>query len=654
MNPVNTETDNDHRPNAAAAQYHLAVRIASVAGVFAAIVAILLLCDYARRPAVNPVENVAIGAFRNALRQQPDNEKLKDQIRGMDEQIVNEYFRQRAFTAVGGWLLVCGIAVCLIAGKSAATLRRRLPTPGLQTPLQDMESQWTHTGRWSVAALAVVLAGVFVALAVASYSPLPATQQELTKLLEEESAETPAPQPGKTPTKTDEEPAPTKTTDNGGKTEKTTDGNGNVKEPTGNGNGPQPHPTNGDNGAETPTDSYPPPSDEEIHKNWPRFRGPGGLGISAYANIPDAWDVSSGKGVLWKTPVPLPGKNSPVVWNDRVFLSGGTPEKLQVYCFDAHSGEMLWAKDAPLSAPLEEEPEFTGYAAPTVATDGRSVFAVFATGDVVAFDYQGNLTWSRSFGTPDNAYGHATSPILHRDLLIVQIDQGSSAKKGLSRIYALRNGSGKTAWEAARPVANSWTTPIVINHQGRDQLITCSDPWVIAYDPRNGSEIWKAKVMAGECGPSPVYAGGLVHAGNEYCQWTAIRPDGEGDVTETDHVAWTSGEGLPDTCSPLATDQFVLLLPSSSYFTCISTETGEMLWEYEFEEDYFTSSPSLVGNRIYLFSDEGNAFILEPSDTEAKEVAKIPLGEPCVTSPAFQDGRLYIRSETNLFCFGHK
>jgi len=651
---VNTEADNDHRSNASGPQYRIAVRVAAIAGIFAAIVAILLLCDYARRPAVNPVDHAAITAFRTALRQQSDNKDFKEQIRLVDEQIVNEYFRQRAFTAVGGWLLVCGIAVCLIAGKSAATLRRKLPTPGLQTTPQDVESQWTHAGRWSVAALAVVLAGVFVALAIASHSPLPATQQELAKLLEEESAETPSPQPGKTPAKTDEESAPTKTTDNGGKTEKTTNGNGSGKEPNGNGNGPQPQPTNGDNGTETLAGSYPPPAEEEIHKNWPRFRGPGGLGISAYTNIPDAWDVQSGEGVLWKTPVPLPGKGSPVVWNDRVFLSGGTPEKLQVYCFDAKSGELLWAKDAPLSAPLAEDPEYTGYAAPTVATDGRHVFAVFATGDVAAFDYEGNLAWSRSFGAPENGYGHAASPIMYRDLLIVQIDQGSSAKKGLSRMYALRNGSGKTVWEVNRPVANSWTTPIVINNQGRDQLITCSDPWAIAYDPKDGSEIWKAKVMSGECGPSPVYAGGLVHVGNEYCQWTAIRPDGEGDVTETDHVAWTSEEGLPDMVSPLATDEFVLLMPSSSYFTCVSAKTGEMLWEYEFEEDYFTSSPSLVGHRIYLFSDEGNAFIIEPSDTEAKETAKIPLGEPCVTSPAFQDGRLYIRGETNLFCFGHK
>jgi len=640
MNPVNPEADNDHRPKASA-EYRLAVRTAAIAGVFSAIVAILLLCDYARRPAVNPVDHVAIEAFRTTLRQQPDNEDLKEQIRQLDEQIVNEYFRQRAFTAVGGWLLVCGIAVCLIAGKSAATLHRKLPMPGPQTTPQDVESQWTRAGRWSVAALAVVLAGVFVALAIASNSPLPGTQQELAKLLEEVSAETPAPPPGESPAKTGAEPAPVKTTSNGGKTEKTAGGNGSHKEPNG-------------NGAETPADTYPPPSDEEVRKNWPRFRGPGGLGVSAYANIPDSWDVESGEGILWKTPVPLPGKGSPVVWGDRVFLSGGTAEKLQVYCFDADSGELLWAQDAPLSEPLPEDPEYTGYAAPTVTTDGRRVFAVFATGDVAAFDYEGNLAWSRSFGVPDNAYGHATSPIMYRDLLIVQIDQGSSAKKGLSRMYALRNGSGKTAWEVVRPVANSWTTPIVIDHQGRDQLITCSDPWVIAYDPTDGSEIWRAKVMSGECGPSPVYAGGLVHVGNEYCQWTAIRPDGEGDVTDTEHVVWTSDEGLPDTCSPLATEKYVLLMPSSAYFTCLSAETGEMLWEYEFEEDYFTSSPSLVGNRIYLFSDDGIAFILEPSDTEARQVARLPLGEPCVTSPAFQDGRLYIRGETHLFCIGQK
>jgi hypothetical protein len=149
------------------------------------------------------------------------------------------------------------------------------------------------------------------------------------------------------------------------------------------------------------------PSVEQINKNWPRFRGPEGSGISAYTDVPVHWDGKTGKGILWKTEVPLPGMNSPVVWEDRVFLTGGDSNEFHVFCFDANTGVLLWTGDVRnLFSESKEKPfdvwDDTGYAAPTVATDGRRVYAIFITGIVACFDFDGNKVWEKDLGVPDN------------------------------------------------------------------------------------------------------------------------------------------------------------------------------------------------------------------------------------------------------------
>lgn len=389
--------------------------------------------------------------------------------------------------------------------------------------------------------------------------------------------------------------------------------------------------------------------------NWPRFRGPGGLGISAYDNVPLAWDATTGEGIVWKAPVPLEGNSSPVVWNDRIFLTGATQKVRQVYSFDAPSGKLLWQKDMPATpasqGKLPELSEDCGYASSTPATDGRRLYAWFAIGDLAAFDFDGNLVWSKSFGVPRNGYGHATSLALWHNMLLVQFDQ-ALPKDRKSRLMALDGRTGQTVWETPREAPSSWATPIVIDVAGQQQIITSSDPWVIAYRPDDGKELWRAAVLRGDVVPSPVFADGLVYIANDRPQLSAIRPDGQGDVTKT-HVVWTGEDGLPDTCSPLATPQYVLLLTSGGMLTCYDAKTGKKLWEQDFET-MFKASPSLVGKYVYLVSDEGKVFVVEPGPTGCKKVSQANVGEPCTASPAFQDGRIYLRGKQHLFCVGKK
>ena len=396
------------------------------------------------------------------------------------------------------------------------------------------------------------------------------------------------------------------------------------------------------------------PSPEQISKNWPRFRGPEGLGISAYTNVPDHWDGKTGEGILWKTEVPLAGMNSPVVWEDRVFLSGGDPNSLEVYCFDASNGRLLWTGNVrQLSLKEGEEPldvmEETGYAAPTVATDGRRVYAIFAPGVVGSFDFDGNKIWEKDLGMPDNMYGYASSLAMFENLLLVQYDQGT-VEDGKSVFIALESFSGRKIWEAKRPVGSSWTSPIVTQIDNRYQLVTCSNPWVIAYNPADGTELWRADCLGADVAPSPIFASGLIFVIEPNMKTVAIRPNGHGDVTGT-HIAYKI-DFAPDICSPVSNGKMIFLLSSDGLLCCYKTEDGTKLWEKELRE-YFQASPSLVGDKLYLLSEEGVMFIVE-AGPEYKEAEKCELGEKSFASPAFVDGRIYIRGQKNLYCIGYQ
>jgi outer membrane protein assembly factor BamB len=353
--------------------------------------------------------------------------------------------------------------------------------------------------------------------------------------------------------------------------------------------------------------------------------------------------------------VPISGPNSPVLWGNRLFLVGANKSKREIYCFDAASGKIVWQKPVEAKSADPEPPtvmeDSGGFAPSTAATDGRRVYAIFATGDVAAFDLEGKPVWAKNLGKPDNSYGHASSLEIHQNRLLIQFDQGTG-KDGKSRLLSLDAQTGEIAWQSPpRPVPNSWSTPIVIQTGPREQIITCAKPWVIAYDPANGSEIWRAEVLYGEVTPSPIFSAGLVFTVMEGEKLSAIRPDGTGDVTKT-HVAWSGEDGLPDICSPLSDGQRIYLLTTGGTVTCYDIATGKKLWEKETELSCH-SSPSLAGDRIYILSDKGPGLVIQ-AGPEFKEIARTELGEEVLSTPAFADGRVYIRAKQHLFCLATK
>ncbi len=575
-----------------AAAFQGAVATAAVAGAFSLVVSALLAWNAALT--LDPRDSAELATLKRALGQKPEDEALKARIRDVDLGLRLDYFARRDFAGRGTWLLVAGVAVFLIAARSAAALRQALPMPQGARGGRGAEARAAARGRRAVVCVAGVVACAFAALAWQSLHTLPSG--------------TVAAKPGT------ETPVSIGTPESIG---------------------------------------TPAPTADEMAREWPRFRGPGGLGISAYANLPTKWDGKTGEGVQWKTPVPLDAPNSPVVWGDRVFLTGATKSRREVYCFSVKDGALLWTgKVANVPGSPAKPPEVmdaTGYAASTAATDGRRVYAIFANGDLAAFDFAGKRVWAKSLGKFDNSYGHASSLLTWRDRLIVLVDQGLD-DDDLSKLYAFDGASGRQVWASVRQVGSTWATPIVVEAGGREQIITVSVPWVAAYAPETGEELWLADIMDGEVAPSPVFANGHVIVAQAHSIAAALRADGTGDVTKT-HVAWEAEDGLPDTCSPLASGELLFLSTADGLLTCYDVKDGSKAWEHEFELMQFLSSPTLVGDKVYLLNDKGVMFLYAAARA-FKVLGRCELGERTVASPACLDGRIILRSHKHLFCIG--
>lgn len=395
-----------------------------------------------------------------------------------------------------------------------------------------------------------------------------------------------------------------------------------------------------------------PPAPEVVDKQWGMWRGPDGSGVSRFPEQLLSFNGKEGKGVIWRSPVPLPGKNSAVVWEDRVFLTGATDKVREVFCYNTVNGKLLWRKKVAPPNPDGRPPEIiedTGYAAPTSATDGRYVTSLFANGDLVCHSMEGEEVWARNLGRPENQYGISASLVIYEELVLVQIDQ-KSKEDGKSMLYGITLESGKTKYKVKRPVDESWGSPILIRPKGGSpQLVTVANPLAIGYDPATGKELWRLDCLEGDGGPSPAFAGGLIFVANVDSYLVAIKPGGKGDLEGSEHVAWKGEDGLPDICSPVSNGELVWTI-AGGFLTCIDVKTGELVYEHDMEAGY-NASPSLVGDKLMLINVNGEVTICG-TGREYKELGKASLGEKCDTGPAFAKGRFYLRGHKYLYCIG--
>jgi len=385
----------------------------------------------------------------------------------------------------------------------------------------------------------------------------------------------------------------------------------------------------------------PPPDWETVQQYWPSFRGPGAYGVATHTTAPADWDGTTGKNIKWKTEIPLPGRNSPVVWGDKIFLSGATKSEREIYCFDANTGEILWRHPVERTGEPPEISEDTGYAPSTMVVHGSRVFAIFPSGDVAACDFDGKRLWIKHLGAPDNHYGHSSSLLAYGELVFVQYDQVENSK-----LIALDAADGHEVWVRPREHI-SWASPAVIPTEFGPQLILNDEKNVDAYEPVSGNRLWQVECLGGEVAPSPAYGGGMIFVANEYAMASALKLGGTPDAP-TAELAWEWDEALPDVSSPVGDGTHFYVATSMGYVVCLRAADGEMPWHHEFDEGFY-SSPVVVGDRVFV-ADRAGVMHVFKTGAEYVPVADSPLGEPILTTPAFLDKRVYIRTDKHLWC----
>ncbi len=522
---------------------------------------------------------------------EPANADLKQRFRDEDARLRRQYFRERRRLRLGTWVLAgAGLAAFLAAHAAAASQPQ--PQPALPPAPEAEIAARKRQRRLGLALQAALGAGGAAALLILFFAGAP----------EEPLAQRQAPESA-----------------------------GTVPDPA------------------FVADAA------AMARNWPGFRGPQGNGVAMAEHAwPLAWDAASGAGIAWKTDVPGTGNNSPVVWNDKIFCTSASGVSDQMlHCFSAADGRLLWS--VPATAPRRNAEAFldvavmkeTGYAAPTAATNGSLVYVTFASADILAFDFTGRQVWARNFGVPESAYGLASSLLCYENLVLWQLDQGADERARRSAVYGLDAATGNTLWRTPRPTGNTWSSPVLAENTAGVELLLCGNPHLIAYDPRTGRELWRAKTSSGDIGASPAHAGGVVFVTSASMHLAAVRGGGSGDVSAS-HVLWTAADGMPDTASLLTNGRQVLQATSDGLVTCFNASSGELLWEEHFDCG-FEASPLLAGNLVYLWGNNGRAWIFELGEKYTlKNTGDI--GEPLRATPAMVGGRIFVRGERCLYC----
>lgn len=385
-------------------------------------------------------------------------------------------------------------------------------------------------------------------------------------------------------------------------------------------------------------------------QNWPCWRGPQGDGTSIETNLPVQWD--SVTNVVWKSTIPGIGYSSPIIWNDRLFTATAIPEAEEkiLLCYDSRNGNLLWQKTV-LKGRFESKHNDNSHASGTPATDGSLVYVSFLDGQdvvVAAYDFEGNQVWLQRPGTFSSPHGYSCSPVLFEDKVIIN---GNS--KGDSFVAALSRKDGHTIWKIPldKP-AHSFSTPIFRDMAGKMQMIFGGNKEISSYNPNDGSRYWFVRGPSEDFCSSPVYneKSGLVLFSSAWPVRTlvAIKPDGQGDVTDT-HVIWKSSKGAVYVPSPVCTDDYLFTTMTNGQVHCMEAATGAIKWNESMGKQY--ASPVLANNLVYMPNDDGVITVIKPGP-DFTAVSKNPIGEKMFASPAISNGRIYLRSLNHLFCIG--
>jgi len=424
--------------------------------------------------------------------------------------------------------------------------------------------------------------------------------------------------------------------------------------------------------------------------NWPSFRGPHASGIADGQNLPDEWNGKTGQNILWRTPIPGLAHSSPIVWGNRVFVTtaiSGDPKasfrpglygdgdaskdrtrhRWTIYALDKQSGKVLWERVAYEGEPLEKRHIKATYANSTPATDGRIVVAWFGSQGVYAYDVNGKFLWKVDLGRldfgaydiPTYEWGSASSPIIWKDLVILQCDTQTD-----SFIIALNANTGQTVWKTDRDEIPSWGTPTIATTSKGEELIANASNFIRGYDPRTGKELWRLGRSSKITAPTPIFADDVlvvVSGRGPERPIFVVKAGARGDLTlpegktSSDTVIWSRpgrGSYMP---TPLIYNGILYVLANNGTFDAYNLKTGEEIYRQRLATvgSGFSASPVASDGKIYLSNEDGEILVVSAGE-KFNHIATNSMGELLMATPALSDGVMYVRSAGSLYAIGRK
>lgn len=386
---------------------------------------------------------------------------------------------------------------------------------------------------------------------------------------------------------------------------------------------------------------------------WPQWRGPQGNGHSDADQLPLTWNETNH--VVWKQPIHDYGWSSPVIWENQIWVTTATEDGGQMFavCLDVNTGQILHDINVFETETPEHVAAVNSYASPTPVIEAGRIYVHYGTYGTACLDTQnGKILWTRRDLPCDHHEGPGSSPILHEDLLIFNVDG-----RDVQYVIALNKLSGETVWRTTRSIDYSpypancrkaFCTPIVIEAGGQKQLISPGAKGAMSYHPQTGEELWKIRYNGWSVTPRPIFGHGLVYLITDYERpelWT-VRPDGRGDVTQT-HVAWKLTQDMPATSSLLLVDDLLYFVNDQGRALCLDAKTGQTVWRQSVKGKH-SASPLFGAGRIYLFSERGLATVLQPG-RQFKVLSENRLEERMMATPAVAGNALFVRTRNHLY-----
>jgi outer membrane protein assembly factor BamB len=392
--------------------------------------------------------------------------------------------------------------------------------------------------------------------------------------------------------------------------------------------------------------------------DWPTWRGPLGNGQSEEKSLPLTWSKS--ENVKWSVPLDGQGNSSPIVVGQKAFITHAprmSPLR-GLRCYDADTGNLLWKHEVSYS---EKEPTHNTnpYCAASPVSDGKQVVAWYGSAGLFCYDLEGNILWNKDLGKVEHIWGYGSSPLIHENLVILNFGPGLNAF-----VAAFDKQTGNEVWRKTFPeqtsktqeeFRGSWSTPVVATVGGKTLLLMSLPEKLYALEPRSGVEIWSCGGLSNKLVyTTPLVAGDIVVA---MCGYggpaMAVRAGGQGDVTET-HRLWVHPRNSQRVGSGVVVDGYVYILNENGSAWCLDPATGEKKWDKPRVSSVSWSSMTHAAGRIYVNNTEGTTFVIEPNTAECKILAENKLDERTRATPAFANGRIYIRTYENLYCIEAK